>query len=79
MNTDYDQIWIFGTHSAIGGAPWGGDDPLGHSDLNDRAKAVQSDRFIRDMAREWNVPIDTVDDYGYDDLGPPRLHPSPNN
>ena len=69
---DYDQIWIFGTHSAIGGAPWKGDHPVGHSESNDRAKAIESDQFIRSKALSTNVPINLVDDYGFDSLGPPE-------
>jgi len=73
--TDFDQIWIFGTHSAIGGAPWEGDGPspgtlanpalAGHTETNDRAKAILSDQHVRNKARSKNLPINLVDDYGY--------------
>ena len=75
-NTDYDQIWIFGTHSTIGGAPFWGDAPAGHTDLNDRLKAEESDEFIRDIAQSVGLPINDEDDYGYDLLGEERDVPS---
>jgi len=71
-NTDFDQIWIFATHSGIGGAPWEGDMPAGHTETNDRAKAVQSDQFIRNKAISEGVPINLVEDYGYGSLDPPE-------
>ena len=63
--TDYQEFWIFGTHSAIGGAPWRGDMPTGHSLPNDQWAAVESDQFIREKALSTNVPVDDVDEYGY--------------
>ncbi len=57
--------WLFGTHSAIGGAPWEGDDPLGHSWPNDQLKAANADLHIRQAARDAGVPISSVGDYGY--------------
>ena len=74
-DTDYNQKWIFGTHSAIGGAAWNGDGPVGHSDPNDRAKAEESDEFIRTQAILSGIGINEVDDYGYEWLGEPDENP----
>lgn len=63
--TEYNRKWIFGTHSGIGGAPWLGDMPLGHTESNDRAKAIESDQYVRLKARASQVPINGVSDYGY--------------
>jgi len=52
-------------------APWEGDMPVGHTETNDRAKAIQSDQFVRNKAISKGVPINLVDDYGYQWLGPP--------
>ena len=73
--TDFALKWIFGTHSAIGGAAWNGDDPPGHSDLNDRDKAAESDQYIRIEAGLSGVPINEVNDYGYEWLGDPEEDP----
>lgn len=64
-NTDYDLIWLYATHSAIGGAAWNGDNPAGaHGDLNDRATAAESDQHVRNKARSKKHPLNLVDDYG---------------
>ena len=64
--TVYHRIGIFGTHSAIGGAPWWGDWPRGHSKGNDIRAAIDSDRYVRADAIAAGVPISLVSDYGYD-------------
>ena len=56
-----------GTHSGLGGAPWMGDQPGGHSAANDRAQAIAVDRWIRSRAAQLGVPIRSLTDadYGY--------------
>lgn len=48
--TNYYETEIFGTHSGIGGDPWGGDHPKGHTKVNDEYASKMSDTIIRRKA-----------------------------
>jgi pimeloyl-ACP methyl ester carboxylesterase len=65
--TNHRDIWIFATHSGVGGAPWCGDKPLGHDPTNDTIQAIRCDRIIRDAARSCGVPVGKKQfcDYGF--------------
>lgn len=63
--TNYQQQYVWATHGGIGGNPWGGDHPTGHSERNDIAKAQEVDRAMRAAARRAGVSIGDVRDYGY--------------
>lgn len=67
FTTDYQEHWLFGTHGGIGGAPWEGDRPIGHSWGNDKNKAIEADTLVRGHALTNDVPIIylQVSDYGY--------------
>jgi RHS repeat-associated protein len=58
---------IRGTHAAIGGAPWTGDQPSGANELSDQINARESDIIMRRGARAAGVSIKplTWGDYAY--------------
>ncbi len=66
-STNHRDIWIFATHSGIGGAPWCGDRPVGHDRGNDTIQAIRCDLIIRDAARSFGVPVGKkqFSDYGW--------------
>ena len=49
--------WLFATHSGLGGAPWAGDHPTGHTEANDKAMSKIADKFIRDEAKNAGVVL----------------------
>ena len=59
---------VHGTHSAIGGAPWQGDQPEGLTETMDREAAIAADQFVRGQAGWARVPLrrKTRGEYGYD-------------
>lgn len=64
-HTSYRREMIIGTHSALGGAPWWGDWPPGHSARGDIAAAIAADKAVRERAVTAGSPISLVADYGY--------------
>jgi hypothetical protein len=63
---NFKEIYLWATHSAIGGAPWWGDTPKKHTQANDKVQAVVTDEFIRDWAIKKVVPVAPPPmDYGY--------------
>jgi hypothetical protein len=61
------DIWVFATHSGIGGAPWCGDHPLGHDERNDTLKSIRCDQFMRRAASNCGVPVcrKSFPEYGF--------------
>lgn len=53
------------THGALGGAPWDGDRPTGHTEANDISAARTVDRNMRREARNAGVNIPMINKYGY--------------
>lgn len=53
----YVEEFFLGTHSAIGGDPWGGDKPKGLTQSADAKAAAQANAFIRKHASSANVPL----------------------
>jgi hypothetical protein len=53
----YIEKFFKGTHSAIGGDPWGGDKPKGLTADSDKSAADGADAFIRKWAAQTGVPI----------------------
>src|SRR6266487_5699463 len=43
----YFELFIFGTHAAMGGDPWGGDRPRKLTEEKDKAASIRADGFIR--------------------------------
>jgi hypothetical protein len=66
-DTLYSELYVFGTHSALGGAPWDGPHPKGHGQGNDIRAAIKTDQFVRARAIDAGVNIQqkTEADYGY--------------
>ncbi len=65
--TTYNEQKFWGTHSAIGGAPWMGDHPKGGSKSSDISASILADMFIRKKVKAAGVNIKQlkVSDYGY--------------
>ena len=63
--TNYKQESIFGTHAAMGGAPWSGDQPGATNQTFDKNAAKIADRDMRKAAQAAGVPIPTVSKYGF--------------
>jgi len=64
--TAFHETRLLGTHSALGGSPWQGDDPGGaHSFKHDIKMAIKSDQAVRKHARKAGVKIPLISDYGY--------------
>jgi pimeloyl-ACP methyl ester carboxylesterase len=63
--TEYLEKWVWGTHAGIGGDPWGGDQPPGHSQANDNRIAVEVDQWMRKMANKAGLSVGGVGNYGY--------------
>ena len=53
----YVQGFFMGTHSAIGGDPWGGDKPKGLDQIADTKASALADAFVRKHAASVNVPL----------------------
>lgn len=65
-NTFIDS-YVWATHGAIGGAPWDGDHPDGHSQANDIRFSILADRLMR-MHALWagiKIPLSQNNEYGY--------------
>ena len=56
-DTFLDRLYLAATHAAIGGAPWAGDHPPGHSEANDIQAAIAADLHIRRNAVFSGVPV----------------------
>jgi len=52
-----DAIAVWGTHSAVGGAPWEGDQPSQVTREQDIVAARESDKVMRDAAIKVGVPV----------------------
>jgi len=63
--TNYTDIWLWATHSAIGGAPWMGDTPVGHSQANDNVMAAIADTGVRNSAIAAGVSLSPLPAGGY--------------
>lgn len=63
--TTYRDARLWATHSAIGGAPWYGDRPTGHTRANDISMAIVSDSIIRADAIQTGVGLSALPPGGY--------------
>ncbi|MBI3418204.1 MAG: hypothetical protein HY043_23180 [Verrucomicrobia bacterium] len=53
----YSEVFVFGTHSAMGGDPWGGDRPLALNEYLDSVASALADLWIRTTAISRGVPV----------------------
>jgi len=53
----YTEKFFWGTHSALGGDPWGGDHPDNVTQAQDILAAQQSDQWIRANAKSHGVQV----------------------
>ncbi len=63
--TKYQEETFWGTHAAIGGAPWDGDHPSAGSQEFDITAAIRADQFIRKHAVSAGVEINELKDADY--------------
>ena len=63
--TTYREAWLWATHSGIGGAPWFGDRPRGHTRANDIAMAIVADSIIRADAVQAGISLAPLPPGGY--------------
>jgi len=55
--TDLSEHYIWGTHAALGGAPWYGDHPGGIEQWQDKLAAIAADWQVRYKAIAVGVPV----------------------